>query len=202
MSFEGLEGDSKNAQKLNDSLCSLFDKNVKGLILDLRLNGGGAMYPMIMGLDQLYMPGKIGYFISRKNINWYIKDNSFLLDTLVLAQIKPNCEFNAHNLPLVILIGGGTGSSGEFLAISLKSRKHTVYIGNETAGYITSTEGTQINNDAHILLSSGYGADGNGIIYKKPLKPDILINSPDKFNNIPDDEKVKIGIKWINQHLK
>jgi carboxyl-terminal processing protease len=202
MSFAGLEGDSKNAQQLNDSLCSLFDKNIKGLILDLRLNGGGAMFPMILGLDQLFIPGQIGHFVTRKRINWYIKDNSFLLDTLLMAHINPKCVFNAHALPLVILIGRGTGSSGEFLAISLKSRKHTVYIGNETAGYITSTEGTQINADAHILLSAGYGADGNGTVYKKALKPDIMINSADKFNNLPDDEKVKLGINWINQQLK
>ncbi len=35
------------AQKLNDSLCSLLEKNIKGIILDLRLDGGGAMHPMI-----------------------------------------------------------------------------------------------------------------------------------------------------------
>ena len=41
------------AQRLNDSLCSLLSKNIEGIILDLRLNGGGAMHPMILGLQNL-----------------------------------------------------------------------------------------------------------------------------------------------------
>ena len=40
MSFTGRSELDKKAQSLNDSLCSLLDKNVVGIVLDLRLNGG------------------------------------------------------------------------------------------------------------------------------------------------------------------
>ncbi len=43
--------DSK-AQTLNDSLCVLLNKNIRGIILDARLDGGGAMFPMILGVKQ------------------------------------------------------------------------------------------------------------------------------------------------------
>ena len=42
----------------------LLDKHVTGIILDLRLNGGGAMFPMMLGLEQLLHDGKIGSFVT------------------------------------------------------------------------------------------------------------------------------------------
>ena len=200
MSYGGREGDSKNAQMLNDSLCSLLEKKVKGLVLDLRLNGGGSMYPMILGLDQLFIPGEIGHFVSKKRINWYLKDNSFLLDTSVMASITPKCMVNAQGIPVVVLIGRGTGSSGEFLAIALKGRKKTIFLGTETAGYVTATEGFSINQDAYLLLSTGYGADQQGRVYKNALKPDIQLKSIDKFNDVTLDEKVQTAMNWIQRH--
>src|SRR4051794_30520833 len=89
MQYGRKEWDSKNAQMLNDTLCSILEKKVKGLVLDLRLNGGGSMYPMILGLQQLLTSREIGHFVSGKRINWYLKENSFLLDTAVMASITP-----------------------------------------------------------------------------------------------------------------
>lgn len=54
------------AQKLNDSLCSLLKRKIKGIILDLRLNGGGAMHPMILGVEQLLTQGHVGSFQTKK----------------------------------------------------------------------------------------------------------------------------------------
>ena len=78
MSFAERSELDKKSQSLNDSLCSLLDKNVVGIILDLRLNGGGAMYPMMLGLEQLLHDGKIGSFTENAG-NWIIKNNSFTL---------------------------------------------------------------------------------------------------------------------------
>jgi carboxyl-terminal processing protease len=39
------------AQEIQDSLCRLEPQQLKGLIVDLRLNNGGNMHPMITGDD-------------------------------------------------------------------------------------------------------------------------------------------------------
>ena len=57
-----IEEFSSKAQSLNDSLCKLLDKGPRGLIVDLRLNGGGAMHPMILGVQNLLPSGIIGAF--------------------------------------------------------------------------------------------------------------------------------------------
>jgi carboxyl-terminal processing protease len=197
MSFNGKEDADKNAQKLNDSLCYLLGKNVKGIVLDLRLNGGGAMHPMMLGLEQLLGAGKIGAFTSKKNENWYIKDHSFLLDTTIITSIVPKCSVSADRLPVVLLIGSSTGSSGEFLVMAFKGRKNTLFLGTETAGYITAVGGFPINNAAYMYLSTGYGMDRTGNVYKEAIKPDLVDNSPDSFNDIKNDKKVQGGVRWL-----
>jgi carboxyl-terminal processing protease len=202
MSYAGKQKSDEDAQRLNDSLCYLLNKNAKGIIVDLRLNGGGNMYPMMLGLQQLQGEEKIGSFIAGKQESWYIKDNNFLLDTTMLASIVPKCTVNAQNLPVVVLIGRGTGSSGEFLTMSLKGRNNTKFIGTKTAGYVTVISGIPINEAAYLYLSTGYGEDRKGNMYKDPIEPDVTLETPDSFNDIENDEKVKAGIKWITPHSR
>ena len=200
MSFAERGALDKKAQVLNDSLCALLDQNVKGIVLDLRLNGGGAMYPMMLGLEQLLRDGKIGSFETKDHANWIIKNNSFYLDTLVLTSIVPKCSIPNRNIPVAVLIGQGTGSSGEFLAMSFKKRENTIFIGSNTAGYITTTMGFKINDAVWLLLSTGYGRDRKGQVYEQALSPDIFSNEPDSFNDIKNDKKVLAAAKWIKEN--
>jgi carboxyl-terminal processing protease len=197
MSFDERDKLDKKAQALNDSLCALLDQNVKGIVLDLRLNGGGAMYPMMLGLEQLLHDGKLGSFEAKGHQSWIIKNNSFYLDTLLLTSIVPKCSIANRNIPVAVLIGQGTGSSGEFLAMSFKKRDNTIFIGSNTAGYITTTMGFKINDAVWLLLSVGYGRDRDGQIYKEAISPDIFNNEPDSFNDIQNDKKVLACVKWI-----
>lgn len=189
------------AQKLNDSLCSLLDKNIKGVILDLRLDGGGAMHPMILGVEQLLGQGYVGSFRVKKQENWFIKDNGFFVDTVLYSKINPRCNINAQNIPVVMLTGSHTGSAAECFIIAFKGRKNTVLLGSKTAGYVTVNNGIPINDTAFMNLAVGYNADRNEKIYKDAIEPDIPFTSVDKFNDIVNDEKVKAAIKWLRLHI-
>jgi carboxyl-terminal processing protease len=201
MSFAERNELDQKAQSLNDSLCSLLDKNVVGIVLDLRLDNGGAMYPMILGLEQLLRNGKLGSFESKNASNWILKDNAFYFDTIILNSITPKCSIPNKNIPVAVLIGSGTGSSGEFLTIAFKKRKNTIFIGTKTAGYITTTQGFQINDAVYLLLSTGYGKDRTGQSYKDSISPDIYNKAPDNFNDIKNDEKVLRAMKWLSPKL-
>lgn len=200
MQFSGKQGSDSSAQKLNDSLCHLLKRNIKGLVVDLRLNGGGAMYPMILGVQQLLEKGQVGSFQSEKQEKWYLTETSFSFDTTVLATIKPGCAINGQKIPVAFLISPSTGSSAEFLLIAFKGRAKTILVGTETAGFVTSVAGFPINDAAYILLSTSYGRDRNGVMYKSAFKPDILVRSTDSFNNIQQDEKLKQAVKWLKQN--
>ncbi len=200
MSNEDKEGLDRKAQLLNDSLCALMQNNVRGLIIDLRLNGGGAMFPMILGISALLDTGRIGSFTADKSI-WYLRDRNFLLDTTTMATLDSVCII-ARNLPVAVLIGAGTGSSGEFLAVALKSRANTKFFGSKTAGYVTSIMGFNLAPSAYVHISTGYGADKNGRIYKQAIRPDVFVDAADSFNDLPNDGKVRAAIKWLSDAAK
>jgi C-terminal processing protease CtpA/Prc len=190
------------AQKLNDSLCSLLGKNIKAIILDLRLDGGGAMHPMILGVKQLLTQGLVGSFETKKKEDWFIKGNRFFVDTVLISGIDPVCNINAQNIPVVMLVSPYTGSAAECFIIAFKGRKNTVLLGSKTAGYVTVNTGIPINDTAFINLAVGYSADRSGKIYREAIEPDIPFTGIDKFNDIPNDEKVKAAIKWLKLHIQ
>jgi len=156
------------------------------------------MFPMMLGLEQLLQDGKIGSFETKDPQSWILKEHNFYLDTTILTSIHPKCQLANKDIPVAVLTGPATGSSGEFLAIAFKKRRNTVFIGTETAGYITSTKGFKINDAVMLLLSTGYGRDRTGQIYEDALSPDIYIKEPDSFNDIKNDKKVLAAVKWIN----
>jgi carboxyl-terminal processing protease len=201
MSTGTREENNNKAQKLNDSLCLLLEKNSRGIVLDLRLNGGGDMHPMILGVEQLLGVGSIGSFHTKKKEDWILKDNTFFADTSAIVSITPKCPINAQNIPIVILTSPGTGSSGEFFIMAFKGRDKTILLGSETAGYVTVIAGLPVNDSAYMYISVGYGSDRNGKIYKEAIKPDIPLTATDKFNDIPNDAKVSAAIAWLKLHF-
>lgn len=190
------------AQSLNDSLCSLLSRNVKGIILDLRLNGGGAMHPMILGVHNLLQSGLAGAFYADKKQNWVLSDTSFSVDGVVISKITPKCTIDGRAMPVVLLIGPGTGSSGEFLIIPFRNRPNTKLLGTTTAGLVTAVTGIPVNDTAFMNLSVSYGGDRTGKVYKTAFSPDILVDSPDKFNDLEHDEKVQAAVNWIQKQLR
>jgi C-terminal processing protease CtpA/Prc len=185
------------AQELNDSLCLLFTKNIKGLILDLRLNGGGAMHPMILGLHNLLQPGTVGAFYDKGKEDWVLSDTSFSVNGVIISKIVPKCTANGRSMPVVLLIGSGTGSSGEFMIIPFKTRPNTKLLGTITSGYVTAVTGMQLSNTAFMNLSVSYGGDNKGKIYREAFAPDVIADSPDKFNDLENDEKIRAAIRLI-----
>jgi C-terminal processing protease CtpA/Prc len=201
MSTSSPEENSRKAQGLNDSLCSLLEKNINGIILDLRLNGGGDMHLMILGVENLLGEGQVGSFQVKKKESWILKNHSFLTDTTLNVTIVPKCDITAQRMPIVVLTSTATGSSGEFLIMAFKGRQRTILLGTETAGYVTVIKGIPVNDAAYMYVSVGYGADRNGKIYRGALQPDVPFTATDKFNDIRNDEKVKAAVNWLKLHF-
>jgi hypothetical protein len=190
------------AQELNDSLCVLLSADPKGIVLDLRLNGGGAMHPMILGLENLLGDGIVGAFHTKSKDNWIIANHQFSVGGKVISTVQPRCLTQAKQLPVVLLIGPGTGSSGEFLIMAFKGRGNINLVGTETAGLVSVNTGYPIGKIAFMNLAVGYGSDRTGKIYKSGFIPDIPLESADNFNAIEKDEKVLAAKNWILKSSK
>lgn len=193
---------NKEAQAIRAAIQAVNTKQIRGWILDLRLNTGGSMFQMLAGLSDLIGEGKIGSFVNQhgeKDGEWILKEGNIYLDNQQVSTLPATKPRKKELLPLAVLISGRTASSGEVVAISTVGRKRSILIGENTAGYTTANEGFKINSFAGLNLAVDYDADRNGEIYKKYISPDILINGGDNFETINQDLKVKRALQWIKK---
>lgn len=145
----------KMASEIRNAVCELSGQKSKSWIVDLRYNGGGNMYPMIQGLAPLIGEGTIGHvsdFDAKMLSSWRIKDADFYYDDYLAADLPDTCSF-AKPPKVAVLISQYTASSGEAVAVAFKGRPNTRVFGLETAGLITVTDWTTINNDLTASIS-------------------------------------------------
>lgn len=144
-----------------EQIGSLLDENVSGLILDLRGNGGGL-------LDQAVNIADL-----------------FLDDGIVLTQrsrgggediFRSDDGDLAEEIPLVVLVDGGTASASEVVAGALQDRDRAVLIGTSTfgKGVVQSVYNLSDGSQLRITSSAWYTPDdtaiqGNGLL------PDVAI---------------------------
>jgi carboxyl-terminal processing protease len=189
------------AQQIQDSVCKLNQSGIKGWIIDLRLNRGGNMAPMITGIGNLIGDGKLGSFTDANGAvqkEWILKDGELYFDNLKLTAIENKCSV-ANNIKIAVLISQITASSGETTAIALKGRSNTKFFGEITSGFVTANKMYFLDQFSTLLVANSYEADRNHHIYKDFVKPDVTIIEGDNFLYLKNDTKIKAALKWLSE---
>jgi carboxyl-terminal processing protease len=197
--FRGQHMDSIT-KSIKKAIAMVNDKNIKGWIIDLRVNTGGNMYPMIAGLNDFIGEGKVGGFLTptyQPDGNWIIKNGTFFVDSIKVTAVKYDGYPIKPNMPIAILISGNTASSGEMTAISTIGRKKSIVIGEISAGFTTSNLGFKLNDYSGLNLAVDYASDRKGKIYPKNIEPDIIVLNGDNFETLREDLKVIKAVSWI-----
>jgi hypothetical protein len=188
------------AQVVQDSLCRLDPDKVRAWIIDLRLNDGGAMAPMLAGIAPLLGDGYLGGFVDKDgqaDQQWYLRQGNFYLDTLQVTTLQTRCSARKTGKPIAVLLSGRTASSGEIVAISLKGRPATRFFGEPTYGATTANESYRISGSSYLTIAGLQDADRNHTAYKSSLVPDVLIAGGDNFGDLTQDAKVKEALRWL-----
>lgn len=195
---------NKVAQAIQDSLCQYKSEKIDGYIVDLRLNGGGNLFPMLTGLSSFLGNGPIGGNADESGklaLAWSIRNGNYYQNDYPLTTVSSSCSLNYTELPVVMLLGPSTRSSGEATAIAFKHRKNTYFIGNSTpGGYTTSNAYWQITGDLALNLSTSYFADRQGNVYRDLVEPDLVVEGADDFDHLRNDPKVSAALKWLKTH--
>ncbi|SHI90162.1 Peptidase family S41 [Hymenobacter daecheongensis DSM 21074] len=187
------------AQVVQDSLCRLPVAKVRAWIIDLRLNDGGAMAPMLAGLAPLIGEGHLGGFVDKDgkpDEQWYLRRQNFYLDSLKVTNLTERFAARPHQ-PVAVLLSGRTASSGEIVAISLRGRPLTRFFGEPTYGATTANQSYPISGGAYLTIAGLLETDRNGVVYKSSLVPDELITGGDDFTELAKDAKVVAAQKWL-----
>lgn len=197
----GTEQVNAYAQALYDSLVSLRRKNMRSIIIDLRLNGGGNLYPMLTGLSPLLGKNIVGYEVdpdAGETRTWETREGQFNLGNYTTAQIMFKKGFNLVGMKVALLIGPVTRSSGSMVAIAFKQRPHTIFIGEPTAeGYTTSNNYFQFAPNLVFNFATHHVADRSHYLYKVNVTPDIMVKGGDEFDKLIADKKIIAALNWL-----
>ncbi|SHK89524.1 Peptidase family S41 [Chryseobacterium polytrichastri] len=191
------------AGNIVDEIDKINSGKIKGWIIDLRLNTGGNMYPMIAGISDLIGDNeKIGGFVTsekKSEGDWILKNGNIYVDNNQVLNRRKLKVPVGKQLPVAVLISGYTASSGEMTAVSLVGRKNTKMFGEDSAGYTTTNEGFKVDSNSGLNLAVGYVVDRTGKIYIENVKPDMEIIGGDNFEDLNTDKKITASVEWIKK---
>lgn len=136
--------------------------NIKGIVLDLRGNPGGLLNQAV-GLSNLFI--KDGILVSQKGKN---KEENL--------EYKANGRAPYTNLPMAVLVNGGSASASEIVAGALQDHKRAVIIGEKTFGKGSVQVLLPVNKDEAIKITTArYYLPSGRTIQAKGITPDIVI---------------------------
>ncbi|RYF87420.1 MAG: hypothetical protein EOO03_10660 [Chitinophagaceae bacterium] len=190
------------ANWLADSVRSMASNNPGGWIIDLRINGGGHIIPMMSGIASFFPEGTVSYYLDKNNQpvgHSAIKNKIYFQDDSLRASIK-NALPDLSKARVAVLIGRGTGSSGEGVAFNFMNRKKTKLFGENSAGVANATEGFVFNNEqSYFLLTTSKLGNKNKKPAPETLKPHVQVPVQDDFETPPHDAAVKAALKWLKK---
>jgi len=150
---------------LEQELKKLEEKNLKGLILDLRNNPGG-MLSAAVDLSSLFV---------EKGPIVHVKDNTGN------EQSFDATGKQVHKLPIVVLVNENTASSSEIVAAALKDYGLATIIGTPTFGKGVVQELIPLYSGGVLKLTiEEYFSPKHQVINHQGITPNVLVTDPDE----------------------
>lgn len=197
----GLESVNRASADLRRAVCARADRAPNGWIIDLRLNGGGNIYPMLSGLGDLLGDGVVLHGVSaeaRVISTWAIQSGVLTIDGSTMAAVSERCQAAARVPRIAVLIGAVTRSSGQITAIAFAGRPGVQLFGGTTAtGYATSNNYYRLSPWLALNLSEHYFTDRTGKLYRGIVHPDREIRDLALPAGNPTDATVAAALTWI-----
>jgi carboxyl-terminal processing protease len=157
LSFSATVGD-----EFDLALADLQRKGVKSLVLDLRGNGGGFLPAAVQIADRFLAGGLIASIKYRG------------------GEDRITADVESVQLPVNILIDGGSASASEFLAGSLRANKRALLVGERSFGKGVIQQVVPLQDNSYLKLTTEqfYFADDTSP-HHVGLTPDVTIRSED-----------------------
>ncbi len=154
--------------QLNDAFRRIRDEKMRGVILDLRDNGGGYVNEARLLLGQ-FLP----------------KDTVAMLDDRrptggKLTPINVESGTDAPlDIPLVILVNGGTASASEIVAGAVQDYGRGELIGTKTYGKGSQQVVTPFKNGASLQITvANWYTPKERMVQKQGIQPDVTVEQP------------------------
>ncbi len=184
--------DENTGENFDKKLNELKSSGMKGLILDLRDNGGGVLDDCLKVASNFVDKGKtVTYTVDKNNKKQTYKSQGG----------------NTIGIPLVVLTNGNTASASEILSGAIKDYKAGTLIGEKTfgKGVVQTTFDTGDSTQLKVTISKWYTPLGENINHKG-FNPDIEVKYPQELLNKPydrnTDPQFQKALEVINTKVK
>ncbi len=173
-------------------------------VLDLRDNNGGNLQQMIAGLGELIGDGLVAQGMNNKGkivSQAFYRNGGYWSEGEAIAQAA-DADFElAHpGLPILVLIGPGTISSGEAVALAFKANPDAILIGHNTVGLTTGKDFFELSDGALIFLTVTKMMDPNGQVYGGVIAPDVLLEGSG-FDTADRQTIPETVLSWLQENL-
>ncbi|MCC5912374.1 MAG: S41 family peptidase [Clostridiaceae bacterium] len=182
--------DEQTAKDFQQHVKELQNKNVQGLIIDLRNNPGGLMDQCVKIADMLLGEQVIVYTEDRHGTREVEKSNKKQID-----------------LPLTVLVNRGSASASEILSGAIQDGGRGTIIGNTTfgKGLVQHVKPLKDGTGFKYTVSQYFTPSGRDI-HGRGIEPDIIVDLPEELKDAitieeQDDTQLKKAIEVLKKKL-
>lgn len=177
--------DEVTDEQYKAAIQDLEQKGMKGMIVDLRDNGGGLLESVVNMLDYMLPEGKV--LVSTKDKNG--KGETYKSKTS-----------HAVDLPIVVLVNENTASASEVFSGAVQDYKTATIVGTTTFGKGIVQSVIPLNDGTAIKLTTSkyYTPDGRNI-HKKGIEPDIKVETDPEGKK---DTQFNEALRIVKQKVK
>ena len=189
---------------LADALNALYKDNkapLKGMILDLRNDPGGLLNGAVAVTAAFVKPDSLVVYTEGRTEDAKMQLTASRENYLRPMQIDylKNLPVGVKEVPMVVLVNGGSASASEIVAGALQDHKRAVIMGTRTFGKGSVQTILPIGNGTAIKLTTARYFTPNGrSIQAKGIEPDILVEDPSMPTG---DEDLSIREVDLDKHL-
>jgi carboxyl-terminal processing protease len=180
--------DENTDEDFKRALAQLKNRKIEGLILDLRYNSGGLLSQAIEVADEFLDSGVI---VSTKGRDSFQNE---------IYQAHSGGE--AVDIPLVVLINGGSASASEIVAGAVKDHNRGILIGIKSFGKGTVQQIFPLANEGAIALTTAKYYTPSGVsIEGKGIEPYMEV---EVFKPTEEEKETLVQLKkskWVKEFL-
>lgn len=186
------EFSTNTAERVQEALDSFYSKKYKGLILDLRNNGGGLLSSAVDIANKFIDEGIIVQTKSR-------------IDFENKVYNADSASTRIRNFPVVCLVNRASASASEILSGALKDT-HTAYLVGEKTfgkGSVQIPSGL-VASDGFKITVARYYSPSDVNIDKRGIRPDLEVLYPEFTDEQKKEwerlEKANVVSKYVEEH--
>ena len=181
----------KTHEEYVSAINDLKEQGAKGIIFDLRFNGGGLVETAVSVLDEILPKCNI-VSVQMKN---------------KVDQIYTSDDEKRLDMPIAVLVSGRTASAAEIFAGAVKDNNAGTLIGDKTYGKGVVQSSATLEDGSVVSITSGkYFTPSGECINEKGIEPDIeldfeYLGDEDAEYDEMKDNQVLNAIEVINSKL-